>query len=97
VQFVQVVDRGTVRIVIWERGAGVTLASGSSSSAVVAATHMLGLTGPEVRVQSAGGELGIRIDQNGEIWLTGPVEESCSGDLSRDLLDRLAELEGATL
>ena len=97
VQFVQVVDPETVRIVIWERGAGVTLASGSSSSAVVAATHRLGLTGPEVKVQSPGGELGIRIDKNGEIWLTGPVEESCSGDLSQDLLDRLAGLEGPSL
>lgn len=95
VQFVQIVDGGRVKIVIWERGAGVTMASGSSSSAVVAATHRLGLTGPKVTVQSPGGELGIEIDQQGEIWLTGPVEESCSGDLSGDLLRRLVSLRGS--
>jgi diaminopimelate epimerase len=92
VQFVQIVDRSRVKIIIWERGAGVTLASGSSSSAVVAAVHRLGLTDGTVTVQSPGGELGIRIDEKGEIWLTGPVEEVCSGDLSQDLLDRLEGL-----
>jgi diaminopimelate epimerase len=82
---------------IWERGAGVTLASGSSSSAVAAATHRLGLTGRTVTVQSPGGELQIEIDEQGEVWLTGPVEEVCSGDLSRDLLDRLRSLAGPEL
>ena len=92
VQFVEIVDRHRVKIVIWERGAGVTLASGSSSSAVAAATHRLGLTDSRVTVQSPGGELGLRIDQEGEIWLTGPVEEVCSGDFSQEFLDRLAAL-----
>ena len=94
VQFVQILGRDRVKIVIWERGAGVTMASGSSSSAVAAATHRLGLTDQKVTVQSPGGELGIEIDERGEIWLTGPVEESCSGDLSGDLLRRLQTLEG---
>jgi diaminopimelate epimerase len=83
-----------VKIVIWERGAGVTLASGSSSSAVVSATHRLGLTDRRVTVQSPGGELVIEIGEQGEIWLTGPVEEVCSGDLSPDLLARLKALDG---
>jgi diaminopimelate epimerase len=95
VQFVEVLSRERVRIIIWERGAGVTLASGSSSSAVVAATCHLGLTDRKVTVQSAGGELGIEIDDLGEIWLTGPVEEVCAGDLSADLLRRLAQLDGS--
>lgn len=94
VQFVQVLGRDRVKIIIWERGAGVTLASGSSSSAVAAAVHRRGLTDRKITVQSPGGELGIEIDDSGEIWLTGPVEEVCSGDLSADLLDRLAALEG---
>jgi diaminopimelate epimerase len=97
VQFVQVLSRHRVKIIIWERGAGVTLASGSSSSAVGAATHRLGLTDQKITVQSEGGELGIEIDQGGEIWLTGPVEEVCSGDLSEDLLERLRSLEGAPI
>jgi diaminopimelate epimerase len=94
VQFVQVLSRDQVQIIIWERGAGVTLASGSSSTAVAAATHRLGLTDRKITVQSPGGELGIEIDDAGEIWLTGPVEEVCAGDLSRDLLERLAQLAG---
>src|SRR5205814_3750429 len=81
VQFVQVLSPDRVKIVIWERGAGVTLASGSSSSAVAAATHRLGLTDSRVTVQSAGGELQLAIDDQGEIWLIGPVEEVCRGDL----------------
>lgn len=92
VQFVQILARDRVKIIIWERGAGVTLASGSSSSAVVSATSRLGLTDRKVTVQSPGGELGLEIDDHGEIWLTGPVEEVCSGDLSPDLLRRLAAL-----
>jgi diaminopimelate epimerase len=92
VQFVQVLSRERVKIVIWERGAGVTLASGSSSSAVAAATHRLGLTERKVTVQSPGGELGIEIDEMGEIWLTGPVEEVCVGDFSQDLIERLKQL-----
>jgi diaminopimelate epimerase len=59
---------------------------------VAAATHRLGLTDRRITVQSPGGELGLEIDQSGEIWLTGPVEEVCSGDLSADLLDRLKAL-----
>jgi diaminopimelate epimerase len=97
VQFVQVLGRDRVKIVIWERGAGVTLASGSSSSAVAAATHRLGLTDSRVTVQSPGGELQIAIDDQGEIWLTGPVEEVCSGDFSKDLLERLRALEGPAI
>jgi diaminopimelate epimerase len=93
VQFAQVISRERVKIIIWERGAGMTLASGSSSSAVAAATHRLGLTDREVTIESPGGELMIAIDDAGEIWLTGPVEEICSGDFSPDLLERLRRLE----
>ena len=97
VQFVQVLGRDRVKIIIWERGAGVTMASGSSSSAVAAATHRLGLTDRKVTVESPGGELGLEIDEQGEIWLTGPVEEVCSGDLSEDLIRRLRGLSGQEL
>ena len=97
VQFVQVLGRDRVKIIIWERGAGVTMASGSSSSAVAVATHRLGLTDRKLTVQSPGGELGLEIDEQGEIWLTGPVEEVCSGDLSEDLIRRLRGLGGQEL
>jgi diaminopimelate epimerase len=92
VQFAQVLSRDRISILIWERGAGVTLASGSSSCAVAAACHRLGLVDRDVTMQMPGGELRISIDESGEIWMTGPVEEVCSGDLSGDLLRRLQAL-----
>ena len=89
VQFAQVLSSREVRIRIWERGAGETLASGSSSCAVAAACHRLGLVDQDVTITMDGGQLQIRIAEDGEIWMTGPVEEVCSGDLSDDLLRRL--------
>ncbi len=89
VQFVQVISRAEARIRIWERGAGETLASGSSSCAVAAACHRLGLIDREVTITMDGGQLALLLAEDGEIWMTGPVEEVCSGDLSDDLLRRL--------
>jgi diaminopimelate epimerase len=86
VQFAQVVSRAEIRILIWERGAGYTLASGSSSCAVVAACHRKGLVDRDVTVSMPGGQLRIAIAADGEIRMRGPVEEICSGDLSPDLL-----------
>jgi len=91
VQFAQVVSRSEVRILIWERGAGYTLASGSSSCAVVAAVHRKGFVDRDVTVSMPGGQLSIRIANDGEIRMRGPVEEICTGDLSADLLRRLEE------
>jgi diaminopimelate epimerase len=89
VQFAQVMSRNEVRILIWERGAGYTLASGSSSCAVVAAVHRKGLVDRDVTVSMPGGQLSIGIAADGEIRMRGPVEEICTGDLSPDLLRRL--------
>ena len=86
VQFAQVVSRKEVRIEIWERGAGYTLASGSSSCAVAAAVHRKGLVDREGTITMPGGQLRIGIAEDGEIRMRGPVEEICSGDLSADLL-----------
>jgi diaminopimelate epimerase len=89
VQFAQVVSRSEVRILIWERGAGYTLASGSSSCAVVAACHRKGLVDRDVTVTMPGGQLRIGIAADGEIRMRGPVEEICTGDLSPDLIRHL--------
>lgn len=89
VQFAQVVSRSEVRILIWERGAGYTLASGSSSCAVAAACHRKGLVDRSVTMSMPGGNLQIAIAEDGEIRMHGPVEEICAGDLSPDLLRRL--------
>jgi diaminopimelate epimerase len=89
VQFAQVVSRSEVRILIWERGAGYTLASGSSSCAVAAACHRKGLVDRSVMVSMPGGQLAIAMTDDGEIRMHGPVEEICEGDLSPELLRRL--------
>ena len=89
VQLAQVVSRSEVLILIWERGAGYTLASGSSSCAVAAACHRKGLVERSVMVSMPGGSLAIAIAEDGEIRMHGPVEEICEGDLSQDLLRQL--------
>jgi diaminopimelate epimerase len=89
VQFAQVVSRKEARILIWERGAGYTLASGSSSCAVAAACLRKGLIDRDVTISMPGGQLRITIAEDGEIRMRGPVEEICTGDLSADLLRRI--------
>jgi diaminopimelate epimerase len=89
VQFAQVLSRDRISILIWERGAGYTLASGSSSCAVAAAGLKNGLTDRQVTIQSPGGELAIRIHENWALTLTGPASEICEGSLSQDLLRSL--------
>mgnify|MGYP006086748437 FL=1 len=81
VQFAQVLSKNKVRIEIWERGAGYTLASGSSSCAVVSAGLKLGLLGNKVKVLMPGGSLSIEIDKDYNITMKGPVEQICSGKL----------------
>lgn len=80
VQFVSVVDRSSLRMEIWERGAGYTLASGSSSCAAAAVAHRLGLCGADVAVTMPGGVLHVTID-DWSATLTGPVTRVCSGEI----------------
>lgn len=89
VQFAQVISRRAVRALIWERGAGHTLASGSSSCAVAAACYAKGLVDETVTVHMEGGDLTIEMNPQLELIMTGPVEEICAGDLSADLHRRL--------
>ena len=82
VQFVNVVSNSELEIRIWERGAGETMASGSSSCAVVAAALKRGLIeAGKIAVQMPGGELSVTIDSRYEISLTGPVEFVAQFDL----------------
>ena len=92
VQLARPLDRRRVEALIWERGAGETMASGSSSCAVAAACHHLGLVDGDVQVVMPGGTLAIRIDERGAIWMHGPAEEIARVTLSPDLLARLRAL-----
>ncbi len=73
VQFMRVRDRGLVEIAIWERGAGYTLASGSSASACAAVARRLELVDPSVLVRAPGGDLHIELDDNFGVVLEGAV------------------------
>ena len=92
VQLAQVLGRDRVAALIWERGAGETRASGSSACAVVAACCRLGLLDAHATVTMPGGELDISLDDAGDIWMRGPVEEVARVDLSPDLIARLQAL-----
>jgi diaminopimelate epimerase len=85
VQFLQILDRANIRIEIWERGAGYTLASGSSSSASAAVAHRLGLVDRSVTVHMPGGQIGIEIGDNFSIRMTGPVTRVADGTLDAEL------------
>jgi diaminopimelate epimerase len=80
-QLVQVLSRNAVKIEIWERGAGYTLASGSSSCAAVAAAHRLGLTGSHVTVIMSGGESEVRMERSGRVSMRGSVTPVFEGRL----------------
>jgi diaminopimelate epimerase len=90
VQFAKVLARNRLQILIWERGAGYTLASGSSSCGAACAAVKNGLCdhGP-VTVVMPGGELTVDVRPDWSLRLQGPVEEVCSGTLSPDLLSAL--------
>jgi diaminopimelate epimerase len=73
VQLFEVLDRARVRVEIWERGAGYTLASGTSASAVAAACMRAGLVDDEVSIQMPGGALDIRREISGHLVQSGPA------------------------
>jgi diaminopimelate epimerase len=86
VQFVQVLGDRSIQIEIWERGAGYTLASGSSSCAAAAVAHRLGRVGREITVRMPGGDLDVVLDARMHAQQTGPVGAVAEGDVARELI-----------
>ncbi len=85
VEFAEVRARDEVRMRVWERGTGITLACGSGACATVVATHLRGLTGRRVRMQVDGGWLELAWRDDG-VWMTGPVAHVFDGTLSPTFL-----------
>ena len=85
VQFLKVLDRANIQIEIWERGAGYTLASGSSSSASAAVAHRLGLVDRSLTVHMPGGKIGIEIGDAFSIMMTGTVNKVAEGHMHPEL------------
>ncbi len=79
-QLLKVIDRNHIQIEIWERGAGYTLASGSSSCAAASAAFKLGLVDNRIKVQMPGGVIEIEIKEDGHVFMTGPVTSVVKGE-----------------
>jgi diaminopimelate epimerase len=85
VQLMKVLDRHNIQIEIWERGAGYTLASGSSSSAAAAVAHKLGLCDREISVHMPGGTIQIEIGDGFAIRMTGAVTKVADGVMAKEM------------
>jgi diaminopimelate epimerase len=89
VQFARVLSEHDAEILIWERGAGFTLASGSSSCAASCVLVKRGLIKSDLTMHMQGGSLKIQIDENWNIRMTGEVREIARGALGTELLEDL--------
>lgn len=87
VQFVKPLSENQAQILIWERGAGFTYASGSSSCAVASVLVKKGFAKNDVLIKMIGGELKISIDENWNVKMTGEVQEICSGIISQEFIE----------
>ena len=87
VQFMKVIDRDNIQIEIWERGAGYTLASGSSSTAAAAVAHRLDFCDPDITVHMPGGNLRIQFSNGFSATMTGSVTKICDGIMAKEMFD----------
>ena len=85
VQIVSLLERDHLRLRVWERGVGHTLASGSSACASAVAASRLGLTGKAVKIDLDGGKLDIEWLESG-VWMTGESVHVFSGSLTKEFL-----------
>ncbi|MGL5012421.1 MAG: diaminopimelate epimerase [Paracoccaceae bacterium] len=85
VEFAAVTGVDRLRLRVWERGAGITLACGSGACATAVAAHLRGLTGRRVTIEMDGGVLEADWRDDG-VWLTGPVAHVFDGVLTPDFL-----------
>ena len=89
VQVAHLIDKDHIRMRVWERGVGITLASGSSSCATAVAAARRGLTGKKVQIDLDGGRLWIDWSDDG-VWMTGETMHVFTGELSQQFLESLS-------
>jgi len=82
VHFVEQLGPDELRMKIWERGAGPTLACGTGACAVLVAAHLTGRTGRKATIHLPGGPLEIEWAENGHVFMTGPAEEVFTGEIA---------------
>lgn len=88
VQFMQILDRSNIKIEIWERGAGYTLASGTSSCAASCVAYKLGLVDQNITVHMQGGTLNVKVCPD-ELFLIGPVARVSQGNFTEDFIQKI--------
>ena len=82
VEFVQIVDKNTIKMRVWERGAGETLACGTGACATAVACNLNGLTDRKVTIKLLGGNLKIEWNaENNHVYMTGPATTVFEGEL----------------
>jgi len=81
VEFIQVFDGERIKMRVWERGAGETMACGTGASAAVVAANLNGFTGRRVNVLLTGGELLIEWKEDNHVYMTGPAVEVFEGSI----------------
>ena len=86
VQFAHVIGPNHIRMRVWERGTGITLASGSSSCATAVAAARRGLTDKEVRIDLDGGTITVDWRPDG-VWMTGPTQHVFSGSFTTEFIE----------
>jgi diaminopimelate epimerase len=79
-EFVQVISPGEVRMRVWERGSGETLACGTGASATCVAGVLAGRTGRKITARLPGGNLELEWAENDRVYMTGPAVEVFSGE-----------------
>lgn len=92
-QLLKVIDRANIEIRIWERGAGYTLASGSSSCAAAGAAYKLKMVDNEINVKMPGGNLLVEISESEDIYMTGAVEGVFEGRFHLDLEQKILRMK----
>lgn len=81
-EFIQIVDRNTIKMRVWERGSGETLACGTGACASVVACVLNGLTEDKVTVKLLGGDLTIEYDREEDtVYMTGPAKIAFTGNI----------------
>lgn len=86
VNFAQIIARDEIRLRVWERGAGLTIACGSGACATLVAAHRQGLCDARARVVQDGGALGIEWREDGHVLMTGPFAHICEGRIATQWL-----------
>ena len=81
IEFIEILDKKHIKMRVWERGAGETLACGTGACAVAVASHLNGKTDRKVEVELLGGTLDIEWDsKDNHVYMTGPAEIVFEGE-----------------